>query len=146
MRLLITGTHHVRPRRTPPRYRQIVTGAAMLLLPMFTTGCHTWKVQPVNPGQASQWSRPIRVTLVSGELLTLDGARVTSDTLFGAPRAVRGAQTATVLALPMREVRAIDERVFSGDRTAGVVVGSVPGALALLVAAVFVALASWDGY
>jgi len=51
-----------------------------------------------------------------------------------------------VVKLPMRDVRAIDERVFSGDRTAGVVVGSVLGALALFVGAIFLALASWDGY
>jgi len=136
----------MRTRRTPPRYRQIVTGVAMLLLSMLAAGCHTWKVQPLNPSQASQWSRPIRVTLASGELLTLYAARVSSDTLFGTPRSTGGAQAGTLVALPMRDVRAIDERVFSGDRTAGVVVGSVLGALALFVGAIFLALASWDGY
>ncbi len=83
MRLRNTGTHAVRTRRKPVLMRRVVTDGALLLLPMLAMGCHPWKVQPLNAGQASQWSSPIRVTLASGELLTFDAARtMTSASLF----------------------------------------------------------------
>jgi len=63
--------------------RRVVTNGGLLLLPMLAMGCHTWRVQPLNAGQASQWSRPIHVTLASGELSTLDAARtMTSASRF----------------------------------------------------------------
>jgi hypothetical protein len=144
MPLLNAETSHVRRRATTARYRRIVTGATLALLPVLTTACHTWKTQPLILGQAERWSSPIRVELASGELLTLDAARVERDTLYGTARAKRGVQAGTPFALSMRDVRAIDERVFSGDRTAGVVVGSVLGAALIAVGAILLALSTWN--
>ena len=63
-------------------FRRAIAG---VLLPMYLTGCMTWKTQEVSPQQviAEQQPGKMRVTLTNGRQLVLSQPGVSGDTLSG---------------------------------------------------------------
>jgi hypothetical protein len=111
----------------------------MLPFVLVTTlsACHSFQPGTLSPGQNMTWNDQVRVTLASGEVVSLLNAQVQRDTLFGPPLYGR---VDSIARYPVSSVRQIEARTFSGDRTAVVVVASVVGGALLLFAALLAAL------
>jgi len=109
----------------------------VVFLPMLAA-CHTWEMETLRPGQAATWDQPVRVVLATGEERGFASARVSRDTLFGAP--TRGAADSTV-AIPIRSVLRVQQREFSEERTLRAYMGASLAPAVVLLAVYFVALA-----
>ncbi len=111
-------------------------------LPLMLTGCHTWELETLAPGQTASWNQPVRVVLTTAEGIEFEAARVSRDTLFGTPR--RGSSDSTI-AIPIRRMLRVERREFSDERTTAVVVGSLLATVAVLLTAFLVALSGMMG-
>lgn len=116
-------------RATTPR---VIRHVVAMMVVSLLGACHTWHTGTLSPGQNMTWNDQVRVTLVSGQDVVLLNARVQGDTLRGAP--LYGRED-SVARYPLEMVRQIEQRQFSGDRTAVVVVFSVVGTVMLTLAA-----------
>ncbi len=142
MERFVTAHHTVTTSETPfdqavaTARRATICGMA-LLVTVSATGCHTWELEVLRPGQATQWTEPVRVVLTTGEEREFAAARVSRDTLFGTPE--RGSTDSTA-AIPIRDVLRVQRREFSEDRTmsAWARLSLVPAVV--LLAAYFIAL------
>ena len=117
--------------------------AVLLLVP----ACHTWHPVPVGPNTAYQQDGKVRVerterstdsVVVSADgsarlsytRVAFHGAWVNGDSLFGWK-----SDRSKPVAIPVADVRRLEERRVSGPRTALLVAGVSVGAFALLIAA-----------
>jgi hypothetical protein len=120
---------------TPRRIAR--TFALVLCIPI--TACHGWQSSKLSPGQNMTWNDQVRVTLASGEVVSMLSAQVQRDTLFGRPLYGRADSVARY---PVSAIRQVESRGLSSDRTAAAVVGSGIGAALLVATAVLFLLGS----
>jgi hypothetical protein len=100
---------------------------ALALLIAYVPACHTWRLESVRPADviAAQSPSQVRVTLMSGKQLVLRQPVVVSDSLAGRSRR-------DTVAIPLREVVALETRQTKGAVTGLTILGGVLGGLALL--------------
>jgi len=119
------------------RIRRVVAG---VLLPVYLSGCATWKTQQVSPQQVVSQEQPDRmlVTLSSGEEIVVDQPRVSADTLSGLRDGVP-------MEIPLAEVTGVATRGVHAAKTTGLMVGVVLGLAVVAGTALLCALAASDG-
>lgn len=105
---------------------------ASLLLVMHVSACATWRPSPAPPRQLIEQEQPssVRLTLTSGEVVTLQDPSMTSDSIVGLVGGgfVDGVFTDVefVVAVASRDVVSMEVRRLSAGRTfAAVVLGGV---------------------
>jgi hypothetical protein len=98
-----------------------------LLLTAYLSGCSSWQVQNVSPEQVVQDSslvrKSVRVTTLDGQRFKVAHPALRADTLTGT-------RDTTAVAIPLAQVRELEVRRPSGQRTALFVGGSLVGAAA----------------
>jgi hypothetical protein len=105
-----------------------------------STGCYSWRAAPAVPLPNGLAHQPVRVTLRSGQVLKLDDASVTGDSLtWSEERAFSFARRT----IPVTEIQKLEVRRIDAGRTAAAVVG-VALVTAVVVAVVKRAFERWD--
>lgn len=116
---------------------------ASMLLVIHLGACATWRPSPVPPRQLIEQEQPssVRVTLASGEVVTLEDPRMTGDSIAGLIGGgfVNDVYTDAelVAAVASRDVASMELRGFSAGRTfAAVALGAaaVVGVAILIIA------------
>jgi hypothetical protein len=113
---------------------------AGVLLAVQLSACTSWRVQNISPQQlvSRDSTQRVRIVRLNGAQVTIKGARLRGDTLYGSPTPIAKRMPDTLVAIPLSDVRAIEVR--QGDT--GKTVGLVLGVSALVAGAVFVAFLS----
>lgn len=111
------------------RLSRFVTGA---LLAGQLAGCTSWRVQNTPP-QSTVWeaTKPIRVVRRNGTVLTLQGTRISGDTLHGTNK--RYGVADSLVAIPLSDIRTIEVREGSTAKTVGLIAGITVGVAGAIV-------------
>jgi hypothetical protein len=105
--------------------------ARLIVVPLFTIGCHTWSTVPLSPETSAALPRHSTVVLIGGERVQIEDGRTTRDSVIGAR--LSGARCAVA----RESVDFVETRKVSVVRSVGlgaggvVVAGTVLSALAL---------------
>ena len=101
------------------------------------SACTSWRVQNTTPQQFSvrDSRKLVRIVRLNGTRVTLNGARVSGDTLYGTPMPIVETVPNALLAIPLSEVRMIEVRQGDTVKTVGLVLG-----ISALVAGAFFAI------
>ena len=104
---------------------------AVLLL-VLLTACHSWQPTTVSPQGWTPEERPssVRVTLATGETVTIENPTVRNDSIVGATDADVGVAS--------RDVGLLEVRRFSVGNTVGLVILIPVGVVAAAVAVVII--------
>jgi hypothetical protein len=103
------------------------------LLVIQLSACTSWRVQNAPPQQftVQDASKPIRVVRRNGAALTLQGTRVSGDTLYGTNK--RYGVADSLVAIPLSEIRTIEVRQGSTGKTVGLIAGITVGVAGAIV-------------
>lgn len=120
------------------QYRRLLCTCLTGLLLGQLAACTTWRAQPLPPQQfeAPAAGRQVHIVRVNGSEVTLEATRRSGDTLYGTPPRDYDTNTpATVVAIPLSDIRTIAVREADATKTVGLVlilaIGLAGGALAL---------------
>jgi hypothetical protein len=98
-----------------------------ILLASYLTGCTSWQVQNLAPERVLQDSnfvrKGVRITTLDGQRFKVEHPRLRTDTLIGT-------RDTAAIAVPLGQVRELEVRRPSAQRTILLVVGSLVGAAA----------------
>jgi hypothetical protein len=126
-----------------PLFRTIAASIALLIT---LEGCHTWRVEPLEPEQAGSPPRTMRVTLKDGERQVLQDAYSKGDSVVGYYAGYRGFGYSHPPpqrhALATRDIAKVEVTKPSAVRTALLVVALVGVYVAIASAADFSYLGS----
>jgi hypothetical protein len=116
-----------------PLFRTLAAALA-LLVPL--EGCHSWRIEPLEPQQAASPPRTMRVTLKNGEQQVLQDAVLKGDSLVGRYVGYQGFGYSHAPperhALATRDIAWVEVTQPSPGRTALLVVALVGAYVALL--------------
>jgi hypothetical protein len=116
-----------------PCFRALAASIA-LLIPL--EGCHTWRIEQLQPEQAASPPRTMRVTLKNGEQQVLQDAVLKGDSLVGRYAGYQGFGYTHApperRALATRDIAWMEVTQPSGSRTALLVVALVGAYVAIV--------------
>jgi len=115
-----------------PLARRVIAALLLVLL----TACHSWQPTTVSPQGWTPEERPssVRVTLVTGETVTIENPTVRNDSIVGA----------TGLGVASRDVRLFQVQRFSGGKTVGLGLGIAAGLAAVAAVVILIACSGGD--
>ena len=114
--------------------RRVIAALLLVLL----TACHSWQPTTVSPQGWTPEERPssVRVTLATGETVTVENPTVRNDSIVGATDADVGVAS--------RDVGLLEVRRFSVGNTVGLVFLIPAGLAAALVVVILIACSGGD--
>jgi len=102
--------------------------------------CSSWQAQHNAPREfrTRDAAQPVRIVRLNGTYVTLTGARVSGDSLYGTP--VLAIEPNVVLAIPLSDIKEIVVRQGDGEKTIYLVIGIVALTAVTLYGAVLLIL------
>ena len=135
------GVPMVRVVGQPRRVICVCLTCIFLVSPL--AACSSWQVQRVAPREfrTRDAAQPVRIVRLNGTYVTLTGARVSGDSLYGTP--VLAVEPNVVLAIPLSDIQEIVVRQGDGEKTIYLVIGIV-ALTAVTLYGVFLLILSTD--
>ncbi len=117
-----------------PLARRVIAALLLVLL----TACHSWQPTTVSPQGWTPEERPssVRVTLATGETVTVENPTVRNDSIVGVTDASVGVAS--------RDVRSLEVRRFSVGKTIELGLGIAAGLAAVAAVVILIACSGGD--
>jgi hypothetical protein len=108
--------------------------SALVLLALYSSGCMSWRSEPVSPAQLIAGQKPdvVRITRTDSSRVVIRSPSVQGDTLYGQLDSAQSGNPAARVGIPLAEVGEIATRRSDPTKTTLLGVGIAVGAFSLL--------------